>query len=113
MRSRRPREQRQPDVQKNFLDTESGKDYFSIMEERWRKLTPREKEVASLYVQGRTYREIAEASDVSSKTVRAQLVDIYNRLGIHKETELTRLWMYFEEGRYDPNMPDGDEDTRM
>lgn len=51
------------------------------------RLTPRETEVLRLLREGRTRREIAEASFVSENTVKSQLRTLYQALGVNNMTE--------------------------
>lgn len=53
-------------------------------------LTPSERRVADLAVQGRTNREIADALFLSVKTVEANLSRVYRKLGVRGRAELAR-----------------------
>lgn len=55
------------------------------------ELTVGERQVAELAASGMTNREVAAALFISQKTVEANLVRIYRKLGIHSRAELGRL----------------------
>jgi DNA-binding CsgD family transcriptional regulator len=55
-----------------------------------RDLTPTERRVAELVVEGRSNKEVAAALVVSTKTVDGHLSNIYAKLGIHSRTQLAR-----------------------
>ena len=56
--------------------------------ERLAALTQREREVLDLVVAGRMNREVAEALDISVKTVEAHRARIMEKLGVHSLAEL-------------------------
>ena len=51
-------------------------------------LAPRERRAATLYAQGRSYKEIAERLDLSPATVRTYLRNVYASLGVRNKIEL-------------------------
>lgn len=51
------------------------------------QLTPRQREVLRLASTGATYKEIANALGVSSRTARNHLANLYQRLGVHTRAE--------------------------
>jgi DNA-binding CsgD family transcriptional regulator len=53
-------------------------------------LTPAERRVADLVVQGRTNREVAAALFLGERTVASHLTHIYAKLGVRSRTELAR-----------------------
>ena len=53
-------------------------------------LTPSERRVVELVVEGRTNREVASALYVSERTVEGHLSRIYGKLGVRSRTELAR-----------------------
>ncbi|MCR5868538.1 helix-turn-helix transcriptional regulator [Aquincola sp. J276] len=53
-------------------------------------LSPREQAVAGLFASGRTHKEVAKALHTSPHTVRAQLAQVYRKLGIQDKTALVR-----------------------
>jgi len=53
-------------------------------------LTPSEQRVAELAASGMTNRDVAASLFISPKTVEANLVRIYRKLGIHSRAELGR-----------------------
>jgi DNA-binding NarL/FixJ family response regulator len=55
------------------------------------ELTPSERRVAELAAAGLTNRDVAGKLFVSTKTVEANLTQIYRKLGIHSRAELGRL----------------------
>jgi DNA-binding CsgD family transcriptional regulator len=54
-------------------------------------LTPREREVATLVLDGLADREIAERLFLSRHTVSQYVTGIYRKLGVHSRVALTRL----------------------
>jgi DNA-binding NarL/FixJ family response regulator len=56
--------------------------------ERSSGLTPRELEVLTMIVEGKSNKEIATALDLSANTVAVHRANIMNALGIHKTAEL-------------------------
>jgi len=59
--------------------------------ERLGQLTPREREVMDLLVQGKTNREIAEALGLSPRTVEVHRAAIKRKLGVKSLSDLVRL----------------------
>ena len=55
------------------------------------KLTPRQREIATLVAQGRSNQEIADQLFLSVHTVRNQLVAIFDLLGISRRAEIAAL----------------------
>jgi DNA-binding NarL/FixJ family response regulator len=55
------------------------------------ELTPSERRVAELAASGLTNRDVAGKLFVSTKTVAANLAQVYRKLGIHSRAELGRL----------------------
>jgi len=53
-----------------------------------KKLTEREREIASLLIMGKTYRMIANELFVSENTVKTHTKNIYAKVGAHNRTEL-------------------------
>jgi DNA-binding CsgD family transcriptional regulator len=56
-------------------------------------LTPREREVASLAVQGLSNRDIAERLVVSNRTVDNHLYNLYAKLGVRNRAEMAAVWL--------------------
>ncbi len=54
-------------------------------------LTPRERLIADLYGEGRSYRDIAAALGIAGNTVRHHLREMYLKLSISDKAELARL----------------------
>lgn len=54
-------------------------------------LSPREREVVSHFVDGRSYKAIAKTLAVAPATVRNQLASAYGKLGAHNKIELRRI----------------------
>jgi len=52
------------------------------------QLTPRERQVARAYAEGRTYKAIARELGLSPSTVRNQLYAAFGKLGIHDKSQL-------------------------
>jgi len=59
-------------------------------EDRWGRLTDREREVLQLIAEGHTSREIAELLTISEQTVRTHRANLMNKLDIHSTAELTQ-----------------------
>ena len=60
-------------------------------ERRLESLTPREREVLELVVQGQQYRQIAAALGISPRTVEVHRARLMEKLGVHSISELVRL----------------------
>jgi DNA-binding CsgD family transcriptional regulator len=54
-------------------------------------LSPSERKVAHCFANGMTHSQIASHLNVSPNTVRNQLAQVYQKLGIHRKTELARM----------------------
>ncbi len=69
-----------------------GPDTVDLIEEFFSRssLTPREREVASLLLQGRSNREIGEELYVSPRTVEAHVYNIYRKCSVKNKLELAR-----------------------
>jgi DNA-binding NarL/FixJ family response regulator len=59
--------------------------------ERWRTLSPREREVLALLAEGRCGQEIAEALVISPQTARTHVQRVITKLGVHSRIEAARL----------------------
>lgn len=55
------------------------------------EMTPSERRVAELAASGHTNRDIASKLFVSTKTVEANLTQVYRKLGVHSRAELGRV----------------------
>jgi DNA-binding CsgD family transcriptional regulator len=53
-----------------------------------KKLTDRESEIATLLIQGKTYRMIAVELHVSENTIKTHIKNIYSKVGVKSRTEL-------------------------
>ena len=60
------------------------------MEDKYDKLTDREREVLQLIAEGRTNREIAQLLHVTVKTVEAHRAHLMDKLSLHSTADLTR-----------------------
>ncbi len=60
-------------------------------EQRMRALTPREREVLDLVVQGQQYRQIAAALGISPRTVEVHRARLMEKLGVRSISELVRM----------------------
>ncbi|HEV7928725.1 MAG TPA: helix-turn-helix transcriptional regulator [Nitrosospira sp.] len=60
---------------------------------RFERLAPSEMNVADRFAKGMTHTEIALHLRVSPNTVRNQLAQIYQKLGVHSKTELVRVML--------------------
>lgn len=56
------------------------------------KLTPRQKEVALLLLEGKTRRQISGELGLSESTVKLHVSELYKRLGINSRFELFKLF---------------------
>jgi DNA-binding CsgD family transcriptional regulator len=54
-------------------------------------LTPREREIASLYALGHSSQQVADIAGISLNTARDHRDNIYSKLGVRSRVELTRL----------------------
>ncbi|MBK7361774.1 MAG: helix-turn-helix transcriptional regulator [Micavibrio sp.] len=54
-------------------------------------LTDRQKQIADLYADGKSAREIASELRISSRTVETHILNVYRTLGINKNVGLIRL----------------------
>lgn len=63
----------------------------SLIDERFRVLSPREKQVLSLVVDGRTSKEIARQLSISNKTVDVHRTNLMRKLEVSSFAELVRL----------------------
>jgi DNA-binding CsgD family transcriptional regulator len=57
----------------------------------WAALSPAERRVADLVVEGLTNRQIAEMSNLSRHTVDFQLRQVFRKLDVHSRVHLARL----------------------
>ena len=55
-----------------------------------RPLTPRERQIVRLLVQGMSYKEIASALGIAFSTAQSRVKSIYAKLGVHSKSELQR-----------------------
>lgn len=62
-------------------------------------LTPRERQVARLAVEGQTNHQIAHSLMISAETVKSHVRNALNRLGLRSKTELRLLLHELEQGR--------------
>jgi len=71
------------------VPTESG-----AKEELFRKydISPREKEIISYALQGRSYKEIADSLFISENTVKTHIRNIYPKFGVNSRYELMTLF---------------------
>ncbi len=71
---------------------EQARRWREEVEERWKGLTEREREVLSEMVRGRANREIAAALGVTEKTVEKHVTGILSKLGVKSRAEAI-LWV--------------------
>jgi DNA-binding CsgD family transcriptional regulator len=57
----------------------------------WDALSPAERRVADLVIEGLTNRQIAELSHLSRHTVDFQLRQVFRKLDVHSRVQLVRL----------------------
>lgn len=55
------------------------------------KLTEREREVADLFLQGRSLKKVASLLVISPNTVQSHIKSVYRKLDIHSKDELIDL----------------------
>src|SRR3989344_3209281 len=96
--------ERQAAIPAEYLEPESGKHFFSIMYERWDNLGEREKEVARLIAHGKSIKDIANQLGTQPRTIENQRNHAYRKLGISKDTELTRIVIYIDEKKWEPGI---------
>ena len=80
----------------NKVSTNSESSLFQKEKLECLKLSSREMMIARLLAWGYTQKEIAYKLGISQLTVSVHLRNIYKQLDIHKETDLTR-WYLFKE----------------
>lgn len=56
-----------------------------------RKLTTRQMQVAQLYAEGHTMKEIAKILNIAFKTVDTHLMNVRDRLNVHNKAEITAM----------------------
>ena len=59
------------------------------------RLSPRELDVAQLYAQGQSYKEVARSLNVTPATVRTYLRQVYTQLGVNNKLELATTLRQF------------------
>ena len=77
-----------PSISRQVVD-EYGR-LAAAMEDKFDKLTAREREVLQMVAEGRTNRQIAGLMHVTVKTVEAHRASLMNKLGLHSIAELTK-----------------------
>lgn len=77
-----------PSISRHAVD-EYGRQ-ATATEDRYDKLTAREREVLQMVAEGRTNREIANIMHVTVKTVEAHRASLMNKLDLHSIAELTK-----------------------
>ena len=63
----------------------------------WR-LTPRERQIVTEVVAGRTNKEIAHELSVSLQTIKHHLTNIFEKVGVHNRLELALFWIHNSSG---------------
>ena len=58
----------------------------------WSSLSPTERRVTELVVEGLTYREIGERLSISRRTVETHVAHVFTKLGVHSREELTVIY---------------------
>lgn len=61
-------------------------------------LTPREREILALLVEGFRYREIGERLSISLDTVRSHIRHVYEKMQVRSRTEATSRYLRWEQG---------------
>jgi len=59
-------------------------------DDKLKSLTPREKDIVSLIVSGASNKEIGEALDISERTVKGHLSNVFQKLGVSDRLKLVR-----------------------
>jgi two-component system response regulator NreC len=73
------------------VDGYLGKHTKNAIEDRYEKLTDREKQVLKLIAEGHSHKEIANLLNISTKTVIAHQTNITEKLNIHSRTALVKF----------------------
>jgi FixJ family two-component response regulator len=73
--------------------TRSQKSRKLAAENRLGQLTPREVEIAQMIVAGKPSKKIAEALDISEKTVDVHRFNIMKKVAVRSVAELVKLWL--------------------
>jgi DNA-binding CsgD family transcriptional regulator len=71
-------------------DPEKEQDISAARLQDLHGLTPAEARVGAAVVGGRTVKEIARAQGTSLNTVRSQLKSVFDKLGVHRQSDLVR-----------------------
>lgn len=77
--------------------------HLQELRDRLDRLTPREREVLDLVVQGKLNKQIADKLGIHERTVKLHRTNITSKLQVHSVAELTRLVL-----EADPRKPDPD-----
>ncbi len=77
-----------PSISRQVVD-EYGR-RAAVMEDKYDKLTAREREVLQMIAEGRTNRQIAGLMHVTVKTVEAHRASLMNKLDLHSIADLTK-----------------------
>ena len=64
------------------------------MEDRLQLLTPRQREIASLVVEGRLTKQIAKELGISPKTVEVHRSHITKKLGVESVAQLVKMFLF-------------------
>ena len=91
-----------PSISKKVVDTYLSKRKSSSREERFKKLTNREREVFQLIAEGHSTRQIADLLYVSVSTVKSHRANIMEKLGIENPIQLVHLAIQF--GLVEPDL---------
>jgi len=63
-----------------------------LRQEQLGRLSPREREVAGLLVEGQLNKQVAFALGITERTIKAHRGSIMTKLGIRSLAELVRIW---------------------
>ena len=69
---------------------------YGQFRENLHTLTPREREIFDLYLEGRTGKEIQELLGINQNTIKYHNKNIYDKLGVHSRKELIRYAAFIQ-----------------
>jgi DNA-binding NarL/FixJ family response regulator len=83
---------RQPTIDSEFLDPNTGKNYWTTMEQRLAKLNETENQIAALIYTGLEGKKIAAKLSKSADSVNLHVFNIKRRLGVDSMVEIAKIW---------------------
>ncbi|EKT54248.1 response regulator transcription factor [Providencia sneebia] len=78
----------------NFIGKIEEYKQYTILTNKFNRLSKREKEIMDMIIEGNTSKEVAEKLDVSPRTVEVHRSNIYTKLGIKSLPQLIQEYHY-------------------